>query len=102
MDTLVAKTSLCNSIDNNRIPMHKSMATIRPTKYISSKNSSYGSTIRTTIYEDSWIALIIPLQKILMGSSTPKQDAVNLLHMPFQVENEWNPQAWVDSGKQRK
>lgn len=30
----------------------------------------------------------IPLQKTLIGSSTLRQDVVNLLHMPFLVEDE--------------
>jgi len=33
-----------------------------------------------------------------MDSSIPKQVVVNLQHTPFQVEGEWNPEAWVCSG----
>lgn len=48
-----------------------------------------------------WWEKSIPLQKLLIGSATLKQDSVNVLHMPSQVEHEWSPQAWVDSGQEQ-
>lgn len=43
----------------------------------------------------------VPSQKNLIGSSTPEQDAANLLHMLFQVEDELSLQAWVDSTNEK-
>lgn len=43
----------------------------------------------------------VPSQKNLIGSSTPEQDAANLLHMLFQVEDELSLQALVDSTNEK-